>query len=50
MKVVDLALYRNKKLVEALEKKIGLLALSPGSPAVREMKICFSQWIKMSGI
>jgi hypothetical protein len=46
MKVVDLNLYRNKKLIANLEKRIGELALSQNNTSVREMKYCFKEWLK----
>jgi hypothetical protein len=48
MKVIDLQLYRNRKAIEALEKRIGQLALAPRVGSVREMKTCFSKWLKAS--
>jgi hypothetical protein len=48
MKVIDLQFYRTKKTVEALEKRIGRLALESGVGSVREMKTCFKEWLKIS--
>lgn len=45
MKVIDLQIYRNRKMVEGLEKRIGQLALTPSVGSVREMKQCFKQWL-----
>lgn len=48
MKVIDLEQYRDKKLKEALGKKMAELALcpQPGRDCAREMKICFKEWVK----
>lgn len=40
MKVVNLELYRAKKEIELLEKKINEVATS------RELKLCFKQWLQ----
>ncbi len=48
MKVVDLQLYRSRKAVEELEKKLGQLALVPTVGSVREMKLCFKEWLQVN--
>jgi hypothetical protein len=48
MKVVDLSFYRTRRIIENLEKRIGELAFAPKIGAVREMKICFKEWLKMN--
>jgi hypothetical protein len=48
MKVVDLQLYRSRRVIEALEKKIGELAMVPKVGSVRELKTCFKEWLKMN--
>lgn len=49
MKVIDLTLYRSRKLIETLEKRVGQLALSPKVGSISEMKTCFREWLKMTG-
>jgi hypothetical protein len=49
MKVIDLQIYRNRRAIEVLEKRIGQLALVPGVGSVREMKQCFKQWLRAQG-
>jgi len=47
MKVIDLQLYRSRRLIEALGKRVGELALSSKVGAVNEMKLCFREWLKV---
>jgi hypothetical protein len=48
MKVIDLQLYRNRKVIESLEKRIGELALSSEIGGVRQIKFYFKEWLKAS--
>ena len=48
MKVVDLQLYRNKRTLETIGKKMASLALLPHQDTARQMKSCFKQWIEVS--
>lgn len=46
MKVIDLQLYRNKRIIKELEKRISFLYLNQCDGAAREIKLCFKQWVK----
>jgi hypothetical protein len=46
MKIINLQLFRTKKNIEALEQKMGELALSSSA---RELKRTFKQWLKATG-
>jgi hypothetical protein len=46
MKLYDLSIYRNRKVVEDLERRVGELALENKLGSVREMKLCFKEWLK----
>jgi len=48
MKIVDLSLYRTRRTIENLEKRIGELAITPEIGVVRKMKTCFKEWLKMN--
>jgi hypothetical protein len=49
MKVIDLQLYRAQRIITTLEKRIGQLATTSSEVgAVREMKTCFIQWLKLN--
>ena len=48
MKVIDIQIYRNKKILENLEKRIGELSLASKSGVAKEIKTCFKEWIKIS--
>ena len=48
MKIVELQLYRSRKAILELERKLGQLALTPRVGSIREMKTCFKQWLKMN--
>jgi hypothetical protein len=47
MKIIDLAIYRSKKLSEHLEKRISEIATTHVVGGAREIKICFKQWLKL---
>jgi hypothetical protein len=48
MNVIDLTLYRNRKIIEHLEKKIGELSLSSEVGGVRQIKFYFKEWLKVN--
>jgi len=48
MKVIDLQLYRSRRAIEGLEKKIGELAMVPKVGSARELKTCFKEWLRMN--
>jgi hypothetical protein len=48
MKIIDLGMYRTRRVIENLEKRIGELASTPTIGAVRQMKICFKEWLKIN--
>jgi hypothetical protein len=50
MKVIDLQIYRNKKAIEALEKRISEHALQSRAGSVKEIKTCFREWIKKQAV
>jgi len=45
MKVIDLQIYRSARQIEELEKRVGQLALTAKVGSVREMKLCFKEWL-----
>ena len=48
MKIIDLQLYRNRKIIEGLEKKIGELSLSSEIGGVRQIKYYFKEWLRIN--
>jgi hypothetical protein len=48
MKVVDIQIYRTKKVIEDLEKKIGELSLSSETGNVRQIKYYFKEWLRVN--
>ena len=46
MKVIDLNHFRAMKAIRELEKRIELNALHPVKGSAREIKECFSDWVK----
>lgn len=46
MKVIDLNQFRAKKAIKDLEKRIELNALYPVKGSVREIKRCFTEWLR----
>lgn len=45
MKVIDLNLYRIRKEITTLEKRIGQLALEAEEGSARKLKTCFKEWL-----
>jgi hypothetical protein len=50
MKVIDLQIYRSRKAVENLEKRISEHALQSRNGSVSIMKTCFKEWIKKHAV
>ena len=48
MKVIDLQLYRSRREIKKLEKRVVQLALMSPVGGAREMKMCFKEWLKIS--
>ena len=46
MKIINLDQFRARKAFRELEKRIELNALFPVKGSAREIKQCFSEWIK----
>jgi hypothetical protein len=45
MKVIDLQIYRNRRAIENLEKRISEHALHSRTGSVSVIKTCFKEWI-----
>ena len=48
MKVVDITVYRRKKAVIEMEKRISNLYTQARPGIVKEIKLCFKEWVKMT--
>lgn len=46
MKVIDLAQYRSRKILENLEKKVGESVSVAKAGSVGVMKTCFKEWLE----
>lgn len=48
MKVIDIEPYLKARKISQLEERIAKLCLDDKPGCVREMKLCFKQWLKIS--
>ncbi len=50
MKVVDIQVFRARKLMRELEKTIEENIRNPSSGSVRQIKTCFKDWLKYKSL